>query len=146
VRLRAGTLAALSLAIALAGCGSSSETSTGQPALPRALASALADKSDEIASSLEDGDACGAAHLADELKEAVDAAISRGQVPAAFRGELERTSTDLQNEVNCTEEPEDKKEHEDKGEDKGEKKGHEDEHGETTTLGTTISTTTEESG
>lgn len=138
MRLRAGTLAAFSLAIALAGCGSSSETSTGQPALPRALANMLADKSDEIASALEGGDPCGAAHHADELKKAVDAAVSDGQVPAVFRGELERTATDLQNEVNCTEE------HGDKG--KGEKKGHEDKHGETTTLGTTISTTTEESG
>ena len=144
MRLRAGTLAALSLAIALAGCGSSSETSTGQQALPRAVASALADKSDEIASALEGGAVCGAAKHADELKDAVDAAISDGQVPAAFRGELERTTTDLQNEVNCTEEQGDK--------DKGEKKGHEDKGGETTTLGTTtlgtttISTTTGESG
>jgi hypothetical protein len=140
--LRAGTLAALSLAIALAGCGSSSETSTEPPTLPRALASALADKSDEIASALEGGDSCGAAHHADELKEAVDAAISDGQVPAAFRGELERTTTDLQNEVNCTEEHGDENE--------GEKKGHEDKQGETTTLGTTstttVSTTTEGSG
>jgi hypothetical protein len=136
VRLRAGTLAAFSLAIALAGCGSSSETSAGQPALSNALASALADKSDEIASALESGDVCGAAQKADELKAAVDEAISRGQVPAAFRGELERTATDLQNEVNCTEE------HEDKG--KGQKKGHENKGGETTTLGTTVSTTTTE--
>jgi hypothetical protein len=142
--LRAGTLAALSLAIALAGCGSSSETSDNeQPALPHALASALADKSDEIASALEGGDACGAAHQADELKAAVDEAISRGQVPAAFREELERTATDLQNEVNCPEEHEDK----------GKKEGHEDEGGETTTLGTTTlgtttvaTTTTEGSG
>jgi hypothetical protein len=138
--MRAGTLAALTLAIALAGCGSSSETPTGQTAaaLPRALANALADKSDEIASALEGRDTCGAAHHADELKDAVDAAISDGQVPAAFRAELERAATDLQNEVNCTEE------HGDEGH--GEKKDHEDKHGETTTVGTTISTTTQESG
>ena len=143
----AGTLAALSLAIALAGCGSSSSgTTAGQPALSRGVANALADKSDEIAAALESNNECGAAQLADELKDAVDAAIANGQVPAALRGELARTSTDLQNEVNCPEEhPEDNGKDENKGEDKGEKKGH-DKSGETTTLGTTLSTTTEESG
>ena len=142
MRLRAGTLAALSLAIALAGCGSSSETTAGKPALSRGLANALADKSDEIASALEGNDECGAARLADELKDAVDAAISNGQVPAALRGELVRTSTDLQNEVNCPEEHS----NEDKGKGKGEKKGHDEKDDATTTLGTTVSTTTEESG
>jgi hypothetical protein len=140
----AGTLAALSVAIALAGCGSSSETTAGQPALARGLANALADKSDEIAAALEGNDECGAARLADELKDAVDAAIANGQVPAALRGELERTSTDLQNEVNCPEEH--------GKEDKGEKKGHDEggetttQSSETTTLGTTVSTTTEGNG
>jgi hypothetical protein len=141
----AGTLAALSLGIALAGCGSSSETTAGQPALSSGLANALADKSDEIAAALESNDECGAARLADELKDAVDAAIANGQVPVALRGELERTSTDLQNEVNCPEE------HGDKG--KGKKEGHDEKSGETTTqssetttLGTTVSTTTEGSG
>jgi hypothetical protein len=132
VRPRAGTLAALSLAIALAGCGGSSGTSAQEPALPRALVNDLAGKSDEIADALDSGDVCGAAGLADQLKEAVEAAVSGGQVPPAFQDELEQTATDLQNEVNCEEKPEDKG--------KGKKKGHDDE---TTTLGTTVSTTTE---
>jgi hypothetical protein len=140
----AGTLAALSLAIAVAGCGSSSETTAGQPALTRGLANALADKSDEIAAALESNNECGAARLADELKDAVDVAIANGQVPVPLRGELEWASTDLQNEVNCPEE------HGDKG--KGKKEGHDEggetttQSSETTTLGTTVSTTTEGSG
>ncbi|HXL43608.1 MAG TPA: hypothetical protein VN960_06065, partial [Gaiellaceae bacterium] len=69
------------------------------------------------------------------LKDAVDAAVSSGRVPAAFQDELEQTATDLQNEVNCEEQKQD-----DKG--KGKKKGHGDE---TTTQETTVSTTTEES-
>jgi hypothetical protein len=132
VRPRAGTLAALSLAIALAGCGGSSGTSAQEPALPRAVVNDLAGKSDEIADALDSGDVCGAAGLADQLKEAVEAAVSGGQVPPAFQDELEQTATDLQNEVNCEEKPKDKG--------KGKKKGHDDE---TTTLGTTVSTTTE---
>lgn len=126
---------ALSLAIALAGCGDSTRTSAQEPALPRAVANDLAAKSDQIAAALDSGDVCGAARLADGLKDAVDAAVSGGQVPLAFQDELEQTATDLQNEVNCEEQKED-----DKG--KGKKEGHDDE---TTTLGTTVSTTTEES-
>ena len=136
MRPRAGRLAALSLAIALAGCGGSTGTSAQEPALPRAVANDLAAKSDQIAAALDSGDRCGAAELADRLKDAVDAAVSGGQVPTAFQDELEQTATDLQNEVNCEEKKED-----DKG--KGKKKGH-DADG-TTTLGTTLSTTTEES-
>jgi len=122
------------MAIALAGCGEGSGTSAQEPVLPRAVANELAAKSDQIADALDSGDLCGAARLADRLKVAVEAAVSGGQVPPAFRGELDQTATDLQNEINCEEK------HEDKG--KGKKKGHD----ETTTLGTTVSTTTEASG
>ena len=104
--------------------------------MPRAVANDLAAKSDQIAAALDSGDRCGAAELADRLKDAVDTAVLGGQVPPAFQDELEQTATDLQNEVNCEEQKKD-----DKG--KGKKKGH-DADG-TTTLGTTLSTTTEES-
>jgi hypothetical protein len=126
----------MSLAIALVGCGGSTRTSAQEPALPRAVANDLAAKSDQIADALDSGDVCGAAGLADRLKDAVDAAVSSGQVPPAFQDELEQTATDLQNEVNCEEQKQD-----DKG--KGKKKGRDED--ETTTLGTTMSTTTEES-
>jgi hypothetical protein len=128
----------MSLAIALAGCGDSTRTSAEEPALPRAVANDLAAKSDQIAAALDSGDVCGAAGLADRLKDAVEAAVSGGRVPPAFQDELEQTATDLQNEVNC----EEQQKQDDKG--KGEKKGHDED--ETTTLGTTLSTTTEESG
>jgi hypothetical protein len=138
VRPSAGTLAALTLAIVLAACGGGSSTPAGQTAaLPRAVADDLAAKSDEIAAALASGDQCGAAHHADELKDEVEAAIDDGRVPGAYRDELERTATELQNDVNCEEHG---KEHKD--EDKGKKKGHDD----TTTLGTTVTTTTGESG
>jgi hypothetical protein len=137
VRPSTGTLAALTLSIVLAGCGGGSSTPAGQTAaLPRAVADDLAAKSDEIVAALESGDQCGAAHHADELKDKVEAAIDDGRVPAAYRDELERTATELQNDVNCEDHD---KEHKDEG--KGKKKGHDD----TTTLGTTV-TTTEESG
>jgi hypothetical protein len=127
----------VSLAIALAGCGDSTRTSSQEPALPRAVANDLAAKSDQIADALDSGDRCGAAVLADRLKDAVEAAVSGGQVPPAFQDELEQTATDLQNEVNC-----EKKKEDDKG--KGKKKGQGPEPT-TTGQGTTVSTTTEES-
>jgi hypothetical protein len=137
VRPRAGTLAALCLAIALVGCGGGgSSPTTAQAELPRAVADDLASKSDAIADALDGGDQCKAAQLADELKNAVEAAVSGGKVPSAFQAELVRNATDLQNEVNC-----DEKKHEDKGK----KEGHKQD-GETTTLGTTISTTTTTGG
>jgi hypothetical protein len=126
----------MSLAIALAGCGGSTTTSVQEPALPRAVANDLAAQSDRIADALDSGDRCGAAGLADRLKDAVEAAVSEGQVPPAFQDELEQTATDLQNEINCEEQKQD-----DKG--KGKKKSHDEDK--TTTLGTTESTTTEES-
>jgi hypothetical protein len=104
--------------------------------LPRAVVKDLAAKSDQIADALDSGDVCGAASLADRLKDAVDAVVSNGRVPPAFQDELEQTATELQNEVNCEEQKQD-----DKG--KGKKKGRDED--ETTTLGTTLSTTTEES-
>jgi hypothetical protein len=129
----AGTLAALGVAVALVACGGSSQSAGGEPAVPKDVANSLADKADEIASALESGDQCGAARLADELKDGVEAAVSGGQVPAALSGELERTATALQNEVNCEEKP--KEDH--KG--REEKKGH-DKHDDTTTVGTTSTT------
>ena len=137
------TLIALGAALASASCGGSSQSSAEEPKLPPALASGLAERSEAIADALDAHDECGAANLADDLKDAVDAAVASGRIPPEFQGELEETTVELQNGINCTEEPE--KKHEDKGKDKGKKKGHEDEttthEDETTTLGTTLSTT-----
>ena len=138
MRPRAGTPAALTLAIALAGCGGGSSGSPRQAAaIPGGVAKALASKSDEIADALEAGDVCGAAQRADDLKHAVEDAIAQGDVPAAFQRELVQTATDLQNEVNCVQE------HEKEEEDKGDKKGHE-KKGETGTLEITTDTTGDE--
>lgn len=133
VRLRAGTLAALSLVVALAGCGGSAEPSAEESALPRALASDLAATSEAIADALDGGDLCGAAQLADELDDAVEVAVAEGRVPAEFQGELEETAVELQNGVNCVEpskeegndEEKDEKKDEEKDKDKG--KGNDEE-------------------
>ena len=133
-------LIALGVALALAGCGGSSDQSPQVRLIPRALAADLVDKSEAVADALDAGDVCGAARLADDLKNTVDEAIDAGRIPSALQDGLVQTATDLQDEVNCPVEPEPKEEKdEDKG--KGKKKGHEDE---TTTVGVTIETTTGE--
>ena len=134
------TLIALGAALASTSCGGSSQSSADEAGLPRAVASDLAERSEAIAAALDAGDVCGAATLADELRDAVDAAVAAGRIPPEFQGELEDTAVELQNGVNCTPEPEEEPEEEDKDEDKGKgkKKGHEEE---TTTLGETVSTT-----
>jgi hypothetical protein len=135
---------ALGAALACSACGGSDQRSAEEPSLPRALASDLADTSEAIADALDAGDVCGAAELADELKNAVEAAVESGQVPAEFQGELEGTALELQNGVNCTAEPEEQEEKDEgengKGENgEGKKKGHDKDD-----EGITLSTTTEE--
>jgi hypothetical protein len=129
------------VALALAGCGGGSEQSSDEQLIPRAVAADLAAKSEEIAAAYDAGDVCGAAELADDLKNAVDDAIAGGEIPAAFQRELGENATELQNELECPQEqPEEENDGGNKGKDKGKKKGHDD----TTTVGVTIETTTEE--
>lgn len=130
-------LVSAACAVALSGCGDGSEQTSQQALLPRGLATDLAAKSEAIAGALDAGDECGAANLADELKDAVAAAISAGQVPDALQEDLESTAVDLQNSVNC---PPPEKHDKGKGEDKGEKKGHDDS---TTEGAITLETTTD---
>jgi hypothetical protein len=140
--------AALAFVAVLAGCGRSTSGETqSQSLIPRGVANKLAAQSEAIAASAEGGNDCGAAHEADDLKEATDAAISAGQIPVAYRDELETAVTDLQNTLNCAPKP---PQHENENKDEGKKKG-QDKDAEGDTTGVTITTdtltgTTTESG
>ncbi len=89
------------LAIGLAACGSSGEekttTTTARPAVSRETADHLAKLSDRIASDLDAGDLCHAAHTADDLSFAVE----DSDLPADLRPGVETVATDLVNQVNC---------------------------------------------
>lgn len=93
-------LAAVACTLALVGCGGGEEAAP-PPALPSALAVDLAAASEAVAERLEAGDVCGAARQADALKNAAGEAIAAGEVPAALRAPLRKTTIELQNEVNC---------------------------------------------
>jgi hypothetical protein len=133
------------MAVVLASCGSGDETTTttARPAVARATADRLVKLSDRIASDLDAGDTCNAAHAADDLQ----AAVADSDLPANLRPGVDAVAVDLVNQVNCPApppppppepekkakpEPKPKKDAEDhghgggqgQGNDQGEKPGH----------------------
>jgi hypothetical protein len=87
------------MAVVLASCGSADETTTttARPAVTRATADRLVKLSDRIASDLDAGDTCNAAHAADGLQ----AAVADSDLPANLRPGVDAVAVDLVNQVNC---------------------------------------------
>jgi hypothetical protein len=86
-------------ALCLAACGSGSDTTTipDRPAVSAATADRLAKLSDRIASDLDAGDTCHAAHAADDLRSAV----AESDLPAALRPGVDAAAGRLVDQVNC---------------------------------------------
>ncbi|HEX2292289.1 MAG TPA: hypothetical protein VHH55_03185 [Gaiellaceae bacterium] len=85
------TACSAAAAVALAGCGGDdgeARQETVGPPIDGAVASRLADLSDEVASQLTAGDHCAARDAATELRAGVTEAIAEGQVPTAYLEEL----------------------------------------------------------
>jgi len=105
--MRKGIPKAAGLAIVLAlaavtfgACGSSGDDTTTPPEPPpvsAATADHLAKLSDRIASDLDAGDTCHAAHAADDLS----AAVQDSDLPANLKPGVRSVATDLVNQVNC---------------------------------------------
>lgn len=97
----AAVLLACLTALALAACGSGGEgedsTTTARPAVSSSTADQLAKLSDRIASDLDAGDLCHAAHAADDLRTAVQ----QSDLPPNLRPGVDTVATDLVNQVNC---------------------------------------------
>jgi hypothetical protein len=97
---RGPLLIALAVAVlGLAACEEASEPPSGL--LPAALADALADRSEEIASQLDAGDACAASRTLGALSAEVQEAASSGEVPAALRGPIEAAISRLDEIIVC---------------------------------------------
>lgn len=132
-----GKLKALGLVIplvaaatAFGGCGSDGEdTAAAGGGLPSGTADELAGMSDEIAAALEEGDVCGAAARADDLR----AAVSEAEIPAELRPEVEAGADQLVDEVNCDAREdtttEDEDEEKNKGDEEKDKEGEEEDSG-----------------
>jgi len=91
------------VALAVGGCGGDGGQRDTGPRIDSAAASELADRSNEIARLLDEGDVCGAAHEADLLRAQAQAEIDEGRVPGTLGAELVAKADDLVNEVNCDE-------------------------------------------
>ncbi len=91
------------LALAVGGCGGDGGQRDPGPQIDGAAAAELAERSDEIARLIDEGDVCSAAHEADLLRAQVQAEVDDGSVPRALADELVAKSEDLVNEVNCDE-------------------------------------------
>jgi hypothetical protein len=90
--------------LALVGCGDSGgeEVTATESMIPRGVADQLADRAEEVARLLDQGDACGAARVVRELRRATDQALADGDVPSGFRSPLEAAVADLEG-IECTE-------------------------------------------
>jgi len=73
---------------AVAGCGGSDDGQRPAPALPPAVGDALAAETADVDEALAAGDTPRARAEAEDLAARVEAAIERGEVPRALRGEL----------------------------------------------------------
>jgi hypothetical protein len=113
--------AALAAALLLAGCGSgTAKRAAPPPRLPQALALALAQRSDEIAATLDAGGACHALSLARALQQQTITAINARRVPGALQEPLQTAVNDLAGRIECVP-PVEQKGH-GKGKHKGKKK------------------------
>jgi hypothetical protein len=86
-------LSACSACVVLAGCGSEARKAAPAPKLPAALAGALAAQSDDVATRLAAGDACGASASAGSLQQRTIAGMAR--VPAELQEPLQSAVNDL---------------------------------------------------
>ena len=96
----AGLAISLALApLALAACGSDGREATVSQAPPISAETAghLAKLSDRVATDLDAGDTCHAAHAADDLQ----AAVQEADIPAPMRPNVEAAAGRLVDEVNC---------------------------------------------
>lgn len=86
-------------ALVLGACGSGGGDSTKPqpPPVSAATAGHLAKLSERVASDLDAGDTCQAAHAADELK----AAVQESDLPANLRPGVDAVAGNLVDQVNC---------------------------------------------
>jgi hypothetical protein len=85
--------------LAIGACGSSGDTPTvaQPPPIAPATAGHLAQLSDRVATDLDAGDTCHAAHAADDLRTAVEDA----DLPASMSSDVDAAAGRLVDDVNC---------------------------------------------
>ena len=122
----ATTLGAGLAALAIGACGSDGDGTTvaQPPPIAPDTAAHLAKLSDRVASELDSGDTCHAAHTADSLRLAVEDA----DLPASMSADVATVAGRLVDEVNCPPPPPQPEPEKKKKDEKHEEHGDED-HG-----------------
>jgi hypothetical protein len=91
------SLALAALGLGACGSGGGAATVAKSPSISAETAGQLAKLSDRVASDLDAGETCDAAHAADDLRSAVEAA----DMPASMRPAVDAVTGRLVDEVNC---------------------------------------------
>jgi hypothetical protein len=105
------TASSVAAALLLASCGggdSGTETldDAAAPAIPSEVALKLAERSEEVAQKLDEGDSCGAGDKAAELRKEVTDAINAGEIPREYLEDLSGVANELQVDVpQCAQPP-----------------------------------------
>jgi cell division septation protein DedD len=94
------SLSVCSACLVLAGCGGGGRKAAPAPKLPRPLAQSLAAASDQVATQLSAGDACGAAATASALQQRTIRSV--GRVPSALQEPLQSAVNDLAERTSAT--------------------------------------------
>jgi hypothetical protein len=94
---------------ALAACGGGNgdqaEQQVSGPPIDRATADALAERSDNVASLLDRGDACGARREAGRLRGDLNQAIADGTIPEVYLEDLSGLVNEIQAGIPLCEPP-----------------------------------------
>ena len=90
-------VALAALVLGACGSGGGDTTKPQPPPVSAATAGHLAKLSERVASDLDAGDTCHAAHAADELK----AAVQESDLPANLRPGVDEVAGNLVDQVNC---------------------------------------------
>jgi hypothetical protein len=90
-------LALAALALAACGAGGDPTTTVQPPQVSATTADHLAKLSNRVASDLDAGDTCHAAHAADDLR----AAVQQSDLPQTMRPSVDEVAGSLVDQVNC---------------------------------------------
>jgi hypothetical protein len=94
--------------VTAAACGGGASASSGGggsspvPAIPRAVAAALATRADAVAADLEAGNGCAARDRFYGLRGAVDRAVAANRIPVRLQAPLESAVASLGSRITCT--------------------------------------------
>jgi hypothetical protein len=101
--VRRVNLAALVVALALAGCGGSTRPATTGtvPRIPHALGTSLAARADRIALELRSGNGCAAAADAARLSAALDQAAASGALPRRLQAPALTAIGQIRSKIVC---------------------------------------------